>query len=395
MANIAPQGVATHLSVNGLIGVTWTGAGLGIIFASIRFGIRIKRMKRLLVDDYFVLLALVFLVTNAILQTLQAPHLYYMLLNVTGPDIVYHALKYTHFEFVIIGIFWSVLWSIKGSFLALFWLISDGLPHYRRVWWGVTTFAVLAYIGCWLASILNCHPPSDYFRFGIVVVELWRKCTKPIDIRGSVISICYSTTVDILTDLMIMYLPLRILWKTKMNLYQKLGLATVFCLGFVIIAAAIIRAVAITGKAYSDQAALAIWGIAESSISMIVGCLPPFKSFITSGSSSANYNYNYNYNSSQRAANHYNRSASSARIKKRSITTTSWSGLPIPLQERNLNAYQNLEYESQGKHDVHIAGGVNTRAAPPPEPSRLSLSEDDAGHGEIRMVKEFSVVTSK
>ncbi|KAF4265764.1 hypothetical protein KXW28_001476 [Aspergillus fumigatus] len=366
MANIAPQGVATHLSVNGLIGVTWTGAGLGIIFASIRFGIRIKRMKRLLVDDYFVLLALVFLVTNAILQTLQAPHLYYMLLNVTGPDIVYHALKYTHFEFVIIGIFWSVLWSIKGSFLALFWLISDGLPHYRRVWWGVTTFAVLAYIGCWLASILNCHPPSDYFRFGIVVVELW-----------------------------LMYLPLRILWKTKMNLHQKLGLATVFCLGFVIIAAAIIRAVAITGKAYSDQAALAIWGIAESSISMIVGCLPPFKSFITSGSSSANYNYNYNYNSSQRAANHYNRSASSARIKKRSITTTSWSGLPIPLQERNLNAYQNLEYESQGKHDVHIAGGVNTRAAPPPEPSRLSLSEDDAGHGEIRMVKEFSVVTSK
>ncbi|KAK9561245.1 hypothetical protein ACP6JD_002241 [Aspergillus fumigatus] len=383
MANIAPQGVATHLSVNGLIGVTWTGAGLGIIFASIRFGIRIKRMKRLLVDDYFVLLALVFLVTNAILQTLQAPHLYYMLLNVTGPDIVYHALKYTHFEFVIIGIFWSVLWSIKGSFLALFWLISDGLPHYRRVWWGVTTFAVLAYIGCWLASILNCHPPSDYFRFGIVVVELW-----------------------------LMYLPLRILWKTKMNLHQKLGLATVFCLGFVIIAAAIIRAVAITGKAYSDQAALAIWGIAESSIcmyyiqrrlvqptltckAMIVGCLPPFKSFITSGSSSANYNYNYNYNSSQRAANHYNRSASSARIKKRSITTTSWSGLPIPLQERNLNAYQNLEYESQGKHDVHIAGGVNTRAAPPPEPSRLSLSEDDAGHGEIRMVKEFSVVTSK
>ena len=122
---------------------------------------------------------------------------------------------------------------------------------------------------------------------------------------------------------------------------------------------------------------------------MIVGCLPPFKSFITSRSSSANYNYNYNYNSSERAANHYNRSASSARIKKRSITTTSWSGLPIPLQERNLNAYQNLEYEVQGKHDVHIAGGVNVRAVPPAEISRLSLSEDDSGHGEIRMVKEF------
>jgi hypothetical protein len=32
---------------------------------------------------------------------------------------------------------------------------------------------------------------------------------------------------------------------------------------------------------------------------------------------------------------------------------------------------------------------VNVRAVPPPEISRLSLSEDDSGHGEIRMVKEF------
>jgi hypothetical protein len=122
---------------------------------------------------------------------------------------------------------------------------------------------------------------------------------------------------------------------------------------------------------------------------MIVGCLPPFKSFITSHSSSANYNYNYNYNSSGPAGNHYDRSGSSARIKKRSVTTGSWSGLPIQLQERNHDAYQNLEYEAQAKHDVHIAGGVNVRAVPPQDISRLSLSEDDSGHGEIRMVKEF------
>ncbi|KAJ5531709.1 hypothetical protein N7527_005102 [Penicillium freii] len=47
---------------------------------------------------------------------------------------------------------------------------------------------------------------------------------------------------------------------------QKIGLVIVFCLGIVIVTAAIIRAVAITGKAYSDQAALAVWSIIESSI---------------------------------------------------------------------------------------------------------------------------------
>lgn len=45
---------------------------------------------------------------------------------------------------------------------------------------------------------------------------------------------------------------------------QNIALVIVFCLGIVIVAAAIIRAVAITGKAYSDQAALAVWSVVES-----------------------------------------------------------------------------------------------------------------------------------
>jgi hypothetical protein len=164
----APHGVATRLPLNGLIAITWVGAALGILFTAARIAIRIKYMSRLMADDYFMLLALVFLITNAILQTIQAPHLYYMILQATGSDIVHHALRYTHFEFAIISIFWSVLWSVKGSFLALFWMLSNGLPRYRRVWWVITVFTVLAYIGCWLASVLNCHPPENYFKFGIV-----------------------------------------------------------------------------------------------------------------------------------------------------------------------------------------------------------------------------------
>lgn len=162
----APQGVVTELSVNGLIAITWSGAGLGILFMCTRIAIRIAYSSRLLLDDYFMLLAVALLITNAVLQTLQAPHLYYVVLNITGPDIVHHGLRYTHYEFAIIGIFWSVLWSVKFSFLALFWMISDRLPRYRRVWWATVVFVALAYIGCWMTSVYTCHPPSDYFQFG-------------------------------------------------------------------------------------------------------------------------------------------------------------------------------------------------------------------------------------
>jgi hypothetical protein len=63
-----------------------------------------------------------------------------------------------------------------------------------------------------------------------------------------------------------MSLPLRIIWVVKINLKQKIGLALVFCLGIAIIGASVIRAVEITGKTFQDQAALAVWGLVESSI---------------------------------------------------------------------------------------------------------------------------------
>ncbi|KAJ6111546.1 hypothetical protein N7523_007607 [Penicillium sp. IBT 18751x] len=371
----APQGVATTLSVDGLIAVTWTGAALGILFTGIRIGIRLMTMKRLLADDYFVLLALGFLIANAVLQTLQAPHLYYMALDVTGPDIMYHGTLYTYYEFAIIGVFWSVLWAIKGSFLALFWMISDGLPHYRRAWWATTIFAIIAYIGCWLASVFTCHPASTYFQFG--------KCSKPIDQEGSVISICYSTAVDIITDLLIMSLPLRILWNARINAKQKVGLVIVFSLGFIIIAAAIVRAIEISGKAYSDQAALAVWSIAESSISVIVGCLPPFKTLISSKTGTSSYTYgssNFNPNS-------YNRNLST-RTTKRSHTT-SWSDVELPLQDRSTFKLPGNEIYEQ--NDVHIIGG-QAQTAMQPRNSQGS-AEDDEFKGDITMVKEFSVVS--
>ena len=67
--------------------------------------------------------------------------------------------------------------------------------------------------------------------------------------------------------MIVMSLPLRIIWVAKINVKQKVGLALVFMIGFAIIAAAIIRAVEISGTStFSDPGALAVWGIVETSI---------------------------------------------------------------------------------------------------------------------------------
>ena len=61
---------------------------------------------------------------------------------------------------------------------------------------------------------------------------------------------------------------------------QKVGLGVVFCLGLCIIAVAVVRLTQIIGSARADPVGLAVWGIVESSVAVIVGSLPPLKSFL-------------------------------------------------------------------------------------------------------------------
>jgi hypothetical protein len=107
------------------------------------------------------------------------------------------------------------------------------------------------------------------------------QCTKPIDVRGGVISISYSTAVDVLSDLMIMGLPIRILPTLRMNGAQKNGLVLIFCIGFLIIATALVRLSQIVATQRSDPVGLAVWGLVESNVAVVVGTLPALKGMIS------------------------------------------------------------------------------------------------------------------
>ncbi|KAF5858713.1 hypothetical protein ETB97_003881 [Aspergillus alliaceus] len=143
----APQDVAAHLSANGLSGITWTGVAPGIAFIATRTAIRLRKMKRLLADGYFE-------------RTYNN--------NTIACDTFISNSSF-------VGLFWTVLWAIKGSFLALFWMISDGLPTHRRACSGIALFAFLAYIGCWLASVFICHPPIELLQIGYFALHIASK----------------------------------------------------------------------------------------------------------------------------------------------------------------------------------------------------------------------------
>ena len=165
------EGIAQGLGPAGLIAVAWSGFALAAALVGLRCYVRLSEMHRLHADDYWVLAALIFLGGNAVLQTLQTPSLYYLVgvqseVIAVGQGLVEEGGLYTKYEFVVIALFWTTTWSIKSSFLAMYWRLFAGLPRYRAAWWFVAVFAALSYVGCWVSSVLSCHPPSRYFDFG-------------------------------------------------------------------------------------------------------------------------------------------------------------------------------------------------------------------------------------
>ncbi|KAI6912940.1 hypothetical protein KC318_g1720 [Hortaea werneckii] len=290
------QGAARDLPPAGLIAVAWVGLVLAASLVGLRLYVRITENRTLQSDDYCLITALVLLLVNAILQTLQTQSLYYMVKNRAGQvpggqQLVDQGNDYVRYQFAIIGLFWTVLWSVKASFLALYSRFFRSKPRYRRAWWCTVVFTALAYIGCWIASawvslkswvraatddwsfVQTCHPPSTYFQFG--------KCDKAIDDAGSVIAISYSTAVDVLSDILIILLPSGLLRHLQVDKRHKLGLAGIFGIGLVRIPCAIIRWTQIVLTARTDPVGLAVWSLAESSISVMIGSLPALKALFT------------------------------------------------------------------------------------------------------------------
>ena len=170
-SQLLSQGLSKHLPPGGLIAIVWCSVALAGAFVILRTLIRITRIERLGYEDHCLYFAYISLIINAILQTLQIPHLYHLTRANVGlePDeaaLLWHGNEYVKYELCIIGLFWTVLWSVKASWLALYWRLFNRLQVYQRWWKVVVVFACATYAGCWILNLITCHPASPHFNFG-------------------------------------------------------------------------------------------------------------------------------------------------------------------------------------------------------------------------------------
>lgn len=273
-----------------LLAIIWTCFSAAFLFMTLRTVIRLRPTsptRRFTLEDAWLLLSLAALLAFCILETIQLPSLYFISTVIDGaptlsPDLVTQTERYLLFQFPIVILFWTVLWCVKAGFLALYFKLFKQLKAYRRVWYVLATFTFLAYIGCVLTLGLSCGDVENFFKFA--------GCATETDIIKSNLSVYYSTAIDVFTDLCsestlttkapshghylthmapspVMAMPLRLIYGAKITPKQKIGLACVFGLGFVMIAFAVIRANQILQQKYFvNLTLLIVWSTLAASI---------------------------------------------------------------------------------------------------------------------------------
>ncbi|KAL2018108.1 hypothetical protein VTK56DRAFT_1238 [Thermocarpiscus australiensis] len=347
-----------------LLALIWTCFSAAFLFVTLRTAIRFKVSDRLKAEDYWILLALSCLLTQCILETVQLTSLYHITGVTEGvlpisDELISQTEDYLRYEFPIIILFWTVLWSVKAGFLALYFKLCGELRVYRRIWYFLATFTFLAYGGCIVTLCVSCGPITNFFAFG--------RCGKPEYVWLSNVSVYYSTTIDVFTDLCIMAMPLKLIYNLKISRKQKAGLACIFGLSFVMIAFAIVRAKQVLVPQYFvNLTMLMVWSTLAASIAVIVGSLPALKIFVTSRAAAKR---SRNASSGSKGKQHFSKNCN---LRSKSVPLGSISSDKKSTNGRGLESSDSQEeiLRPEGKpgqfvlvqHDVSVSYGESNHA---------------------------------
>ncbi|KLJ09267.1 hypothetical protein EMPG_15293 [Blastomyces silverae] len=239
-----------------------------------RFGLRVWKSVALQLEDLFVVLSWLSFLAMTILYLIVMPRLYRLTGFLAGgppyPEFVDDALFIKKIFFCTTLLLWVSLWSVKFSLLVLYRRLLSRLKTEIRLWWVVLIFTVLNLIGCIISNLTSCSSLSAWFSL--------TGCSSPKEVKAQLASLYYSFAVDVITDIMVMALPVKLLWSLRLPLIQKASLGALFSVGIICIAMATIRVVQIGTKAENNSTPssswLAFWGILEAGIAVIIGCLP-------------------------------------------------------------------------------------------------------------------------
>ncbi|KAL8933697.1 MAG: hypothetical protein Q9216_006245 [Gyalolechia sp. 2 TL-2023] len=169
----------------------------------------------------------------------------------------------------------EIIWAasipvIKISILLLYVRIFGCLRYFKVLAYIIGTFSICWSIMAMLVPLLQCRP----------IERIWDR---------SVDGTCINSTLffkigsgpNVLTDFVLLALPLPAVWNLHTTRAQKLSLTATFLLGSLTCIISLVRLIELITKPTQDHtwslSNVAIWSTAESNLGIVSACMPTMK----------------------------------------------------------------------------------------------------------------------
>ncbi|CDM37566.1 hypothetical protein DTO013E5_7646 [Penicillium roqueforti] len=264
----------------GLIVMTSIFFLTGIFAVSLRFYSRRLSKVPLGLDDWFALSSLFFVLAlngiflSGVIQGAITGHSI-VLNNWPQPsalEVLVQKYKYAFqtTEKIAFGL-------IKTSILLLWKRMLSPIRSFQLLCWVMIGIVAAWSISFFFATLFQCgtHWDWNWAPIGFFLTE----CTDTLNM----LTVFCGT--DVLTDFVIMLMPVPIIWKLKMSVKKKIGVTSVFMVGIFTIGAGVARTYIYLVTSYdkednldfiADFTLFILWSEIEVNVAMIVCCMPVF-----------------------------------------------------------------------------------------------------------------------
>ncbi|GME33782.1 putative cation diffusion facilitator 1 protein [Neofusicoccum parvum] len=270
--------VSLHLEKDdSFLNEIWAWFVVGCVTITLRYIVRIRTVgiRGFAGDDYVTIFTMAFYTMDAALVHI----VYHTGANADLTPTIVDGLSGDQIQELIYGSkcqtaawysYTALIWCMKFTMLFFYKRLTMGTWQNRMIkylFWlcGVT------YLAVFLTITFGCHPIQD--NWGVKPLP-GKNCTFKVQ------NLLVTVTLNVITDAIILIIPIPMLWRLKVTWSRKLAIAALLSSGIFVIAAAVIRAVLTLGAAPS---ALNInrWGVRETIIGILTVNVPILRPLFT------------------------------------------------------------------------------------------------------------------
>ncbi|KAL4924159.1 uncharacterized protein BDV17DRAFT_221655 [Aspergillus undulatus] len=262
------------------LALQWTFTALSALFLVFRLTVRFRMNGRFLLDDFLVFVAWSLHLATTITWQVKSDTIYLFYAVNAGtvqwtPDLADRFNDLFRVLGVVSIMFYLGLWSIKMSFLVFFYRLGSRVKSHRIWWWVVFGFTVALGI----LSVADGNYKCCFNGWGFIIAN----CTNPYYSAWSMRVYYTNCAADVVSDILILTIPVLIVWRARITLGKKIVLMAVFSATLVDITIAIIRVAVVDLTQLIDNGSwVYFWWSIEAGTAIIIACTAAFRQlFIT------------------------------------------------------------------------------------------------------------------